>query len=236
MTYKPVYNSIIPPDSTIALGDVHGQYDLFVQFLDWVKGSGARVIMLGDLIDRSKNPGDDLRVLNRVRDLMQDPEQWGLASFTSVMANHECMLVNCADGYGCSDWVRNGGDWENFEALKEHVDWIRELPYYVTVGDTLFSHAGCFPGVNPEESMHSYMGREEFVWQRGAFLRKGPGFDRWSKTLKKCVFGHTPRGPEPYEVPNGVCIDTGAYHTGILTAHNVTDGAFWRFTDERGRV
>ena len=197
MAHTTTYNSTIPPDSTIALGDVHGQYDLFVQFLDWVKDSGARIVLLGDLCDRAKNPGDDLRVLNRVRDLMQDPEQWGLASFTSVIGNHEMMLVNAADGYGWSDWVRNGGDSENWESLKEHAEWIRELPYYVTVGSTLFSHAGTFFGEDPEMSMRSFMLREQFVWNRGSFLKKGPGFEQCSKTLKKCVFGHTPRVPEP---------------------------------------
>jgi hypothetical protein len=231
-----IYNTTIPPDSTIALGDVHAQYDLFVQFLDWVKGSDARIVLLGDLCDRAKTPGDDLRVLERVRDLMQDPEQWGLASFTSVLGNHEAMLVNAADGYGWRDWVRNGGDWENFESLKEHVEWIRELPYYVTVNDTLFSHAGAFYGEDPGMSMRSNANREDFVWNRGSFLRKGPGFEQWSKTLKKCVFGHTPRGPEPYEVPDGVCIDTGAYHTGTLTAYNATVRTFWKFTDEREGV
>jgi serine/threonine protein phosphatase 1 len=236
MTYTPAYNSTIPPDSTIALGDVHAQYDLFVQFLDWVKGSNARIVLLGDLCDRAKNPGDDLRVLNRVRDLIQDPDQWGLASFTSVFGNHEKLLVDAADGYGWSDWVRNGGDYKNLESLKEHVEWIRELPYYVTVGSTLFSHAGTFFGEDPEASMHNDMAREDFVWNRGSFLKKGPGFDKWSKTLKKCVFGHTPKGAEPYAIPNGVCIDTGAFHTGVLTAYNVSNDTFWKFTDEGVKV
>lgn len=226
------FTSDIPADSTIAVGDVHGQIELLERFLAWVKDSGARVILLGDLIDRAKNPGDDLKVLERVQELIQDPESWGLASFTSLRGNHETMFIDAAEGYGLRDWRSNGGDWDNLDAMAPHAVWLRELPYYVTVGDTLFSHAGVFPGESPKDSMYFPMSREKFVWNRGSFLTVGPQFEKWSKTLKKVVFGHTPQSALPYQVPNGICIDTAAYHTGTLTAYNSTYNTFMSFDAE----
>lgn len=225
------FSDNIPPDSVIALGDVHGQYALLVQFLNWVKDSDARVILLGDLVDRGRYPGDDLYVLSKVQQLCEDPESWGLASFTCVQGNHERMLINAIDGYGYSDWVRNGGDWENLTELAKYRTFLDTLPYYVTVGDTLFSHTGGFHGLNPAESLHSFTNREELVWSRDA-AKLGSGLAKWSNTLRKSVFGHTPKSPLPYVVDDSICIDTGAFQTGTLTAYNSTYNTFVSFDVE----
>lgn len=226
------YTDRISPGDVIAVSDVHGCYYQFNQFLDWVRDSEARVIVCGDLIDRGPN---DPEVLNRVHNLIQDPESWGLASFISLMGNHEAMFLNAIEGHGWSDWVNNGGDVENLELLEPHAEWLRKLPYYVTVGDTLFSHAGVFPGKDPQESMYSHAMREDFIWNRGPFLRVGPQFESWSKTLKKVVFGHTPKFEEgtglPYRIPNGVCLDSGCFFSGALTAYNATTDTFMQFTN-----
>jgi hypothetical protein len=48
------------------------------------------------------------------------------------------------------------------------------------------------------------------------------------------VFGHTPKigvgEGKPYTIPDGICVDTGAYFTGVLTAYNVTQDLFHEFT------
>lgn len=221
-----VHNDTIFPGDVIALGDIHGMARLYHQFLEWVKDSQAQVVLLGDLIDRGE---DDLTVLNRTRDIMQDPEGWGLQSFTVLRGNHEQMFLNAAGGYGWNDWVRNGGDWENFEQLKTHVDWVSQLPYFMITGDTMFAHAGCYPGKDPQEFMTTHYLREQFVWMREPFLTRGPGFEQWNPNLKKIVFGHTPQSALPYRVPNGICIDTGAFHTGVLTAYNATQDTINQF-------
>jgi serine/threonine protein phosphatase 1 len=223
------YNDVIEERDVLACGDIHGMSHLYFQFLDWVRDSGARVVLLGDLIDRGP---DDFTVLNRTRDLMQDPESWGLQSFTVTRGNHEQMFLNAIDGYDMECWIRNGGDYENLHLLIEHEDWIRQLPYYVTVGDIMFSHAGCYPGEDPALSMNSHIRREEFIWMRQPFLSEGPQFEKWNPNLKKIVFGHTPRGPLPYRIPNGICIDTGAFQTGTLTAYNATQDTFCQFETE----
>lgn len=223
------YSTIIEPGDVLSCGDIHGRFDLFSQFLNFVKGSDARVILLGDLIDRGP---DDLSVLQRTFELIHDPESWGLHSFIAIRGNHEQMFIDACDGY-LGDWARNGGDYENLNKLEPHADWIRQLPYYVTVGDTMFSHAGCYPGRDPADYMGSFHLREQFIWMRQPFLTDGPQFEKWNPNLKRIVFGHTPKfdGPEegkPYEIPNGVCIDSGAYFTGTLTSYNATRNTLWQ--------
>jgi serine/threonine protein phosphatase 1 len=220
------YNDTIDEGDVIAVGDIHAMARLYYQFLDWVQGSRARVILLGDLIDRGE---DDLTVLNKTRDLMQDPESWGLESFTVLRGNHEQMFLNALDGYGWSDWLRNGGNWEDIELLKPHAEWIRQLPYYVTINDIMFSHAGCYPGEDPALSMNSLTRQEEFIWMRQPFLTYGPQFEKWNPRLNKIVFGHTPKSPLPYRIPQGICIDTGAFQTGVLTSYNATQDTFCQF-------
>lgn len=229
MLFNYNFCDVIPEDSVIAVGDIHGCYQQYYEFLDWVKGSGARVILLGDMIDRGP---DDLAVLERTRDLLLDPESWGLESFVALRGNHEQMFLNAHEGCGWEDWVANGGDWINFERLRPHAEWIQELPYYVTVGDTLFSHAGCYPGENPEKFMKSHFLREQFLWIREPFLSRGPEFEKWNPDLKKVVFGHTPASSLPYRIPNGVCIDTMAFRSGTLTAYNATYDTFNQFDIE----
>jgi hypothetical protein len=68
----------------------------------------------------------------------------------------------------------------------------------------------------------------------------GPKFEDWNPGLKQVIFGHTPKfgvgEGKPYTIPQGICIDTGAYWTGILTAYNVTQEVFMEFTAEPAPV
>jgi len=228
MSIDFVFSEVIPEDSTIALGDVHGQIDLLEQFVDWVRNSGARIVLLGDLCDRAKNPGDDLRVLELVRELCEDPDKFGLASCTSLQGNHERLLLNALEGHGYSDWVRNGGDYENLENFREYEPWLHSLPFFVTVNDTLFSHTGGFYGVDPAIFLDSEDAREQLVWAREA-PSKGSGLEKWRSTLKKSVFGHSPKSAMPYRVGDAICIDTCAFDTGVLTAYNSTYSTFTQF-------
>ena len=221
---------IIDPGDVIAVGDIHATAEPYLKFLDWVRDSGAHVILLGDLIDRG---GDDLIVLELTRSLLEDPSRNGLESFTVIRGNHEQMFLNALEEPGAAlDWIRNGGNIEELEGLKKHAEWIRELPYYVTIGDTLFAHAGCPPGKDPQTMMGTNYLREQFLWMRHPFLELGPQFEKWNPSLKKVVFGHTPKSAYPYKIPGGICIDTGAYTTGFLTAYNATKSTFFQIEPE----
>ena len=222
----------ISPGDVIAVGDIHGRYDLLEQFLEDVQGSLACVILLGDIIDRG---GDDTKVLNVVSSLLREPDLIGLSNFFCLMGNHEAMFVDAVTGTGhqWSLWLHNGGNFEQYGEMQEHLEWLAELPVYMTVGDTLFTHAGIVPGRDPYELVDK--GKvDTLLWMREPFLSRGPEFEKWNPELKQVVFGHTPKFGEgeglPYTIPDGICIDTGAFFTNCLTAYNVTKQTFYQFT------
>jgi serine/threonine protein phosphatase 1 len=226
MTQTFNFSSTIKPGDVIAVGDIHGRFDLYELFLDHVRYSGATVILLGDLIDRGP---EDMAVLNRTRDLLFDPESWGLQSFYALRGNHEKMFMDAVEGYGIGLWYDNGGNIGEIDNLAYHKDWIGQLPIYMTVGETMFVHAGIYPGHNPAKAIADGK-TDNLVWMREPFLTCGPRFYAWSDNLKQIVFGHTPREAHmPYRIPHGVCIDTGAYFTGVLTSYNVTRDTFFSY-------
>jgi len=232
------YDIVVEPGDVIAVGDIHARYDLFEEFLNHVRGSQATVILLGDIIDRG---GQDVEVLNKVRQLLESPESEGLSNFFCLMGNHEGMFVDAMVGTSeeWSLWLRNGGNFEQFDEMREHLEWIAELPVYMTIGETMFIHAGFYPGKNPYDTINAGKA-DNILWMREPFLSMGPQFEKWNPDLKKVVFGHTPKYdcPEegkPYEIPDGICIDTGAFYTGVLTAYNVTRDTISQYKLEDSR-
>jgi serine/threonine protein phosphatase 1 len=156
------------------------------------------------------------------------------------MGNHERMFLNALDDPSSYVlWVQNGGNYDQVgEIEREHKEWIRELPLYMTIADTLFIHAGIYPGHDPAESIAEGRG-DALLWIRQPFLTYEPEFEGWNPRLKKVVHGHTPtifeEPPQDY-IPvvagQRVNIDTGAYSKprGRLTAYNVTQNTFHQFS------
>jgi serine/threonine protein phosphatase 1 len=219
-----VFEPTVELGDIIAVGDIHARYDLFEKFLDHVRGTEATVVLLGDIIDRG---GDDIRVLNKVKELLDDPEKEGLSNFFCLMGNHEGMFVDALTGTSSSLllWLQNGGNFEQYDEMSEHLEWVADLPVYMTIGETMFIHAGFYPGKDPFDTINA--GKcDNILWMREPFLTCGPEFEKWNPELKNVVFGHTPQGPLPYTIPSGICIDTAAFQTGILTSYNVTRNTF----------
>lgn len=236
---KPLALPPLPPKSTvkpgdvIAVGDVHGCYDLLAKFLEFVQGTEACVILLGDIIDRG---GKDIEVLNVVSSLLKEPESIGLSNFFCLMGNHEAMFIDACTGPSSSTilWLQNGGNFEQYGEMQEHLNWLEDLPIFMTIGETMFIHAGFFPGKDPVDTINSG-GTENLLWMRHPFITYGPEFEKWNPSLKRVVFGHTPRNDgAPYEIPGGgICIDSGAYFTETLTAYNATQDTLYQFSSAK---
>lgn len=228
-----IFDDTIERGDIIAVGDVHARYDLLSKFLDHVRGSEAIVVFLGDIIDRG---GQDLEVLNKMRQLLVDPETEGLTNVFCLMGNHEAMFVDAITGSGSEYllWLQNGANFEQYGEMQDHLDWVADLPVFMTIGETMFIHAGIIPSKDPVDSINKGQ-TDRLLWMRSPFLEEGPRFEKWNPDLKQVIFGHTPKLPgekncgKPYTIPSGICIDSGAYFTNVLTAYNVTKNAFYQF-------
>jgi serine/threonine protein phosphatase 1 len=226
------YDNTISPGDVIAVGDIHGRLDLLDVFLEKVRDTGATVILLGDLIDRGT---DDLGVLERVEKLLEEPEAWGLEAAYALRGNHEQMYLDACEGFDVGTWANNGGKYLELEQLSLHSNWIRNLPIYMVVGDTMFIHAGVFPGVDPADNLEGRV--ERLVWIREPFMTVGPQLEKWTNKLKRVVHGHTPFFEDEQlgqvnvsQKGDRIGIDSGAYFTDILTSYNSTQNTFNKYT------
>lgn len=196
----------------VAIGDVHGCASLLEEVLQPHFHSGAELIFLGDLIDRSPEPDGDRRVVERIRTLQEEPGRFGLAGVTVLRGNHEQMLLDAlAEDEPDVDtdlWEWNGGNTDLLPFYREHRAWLQNLPLTAVRGDYLFVHAGVRPGLPLQQQC-----ADDLLWIRGAFLHRPHGLPY------TVVHGHTYRSDfQVIHLPHRIGIDTGAFLSGKLTA------------------
>ena len=197
--------------AVVAIGDVHGCASLLQEAIWPHLGSGAELIFLGDLIDRSPESDGDQQVIELVRELQDTPEAYGLAGVTVLRGNHEQMLLDAMaeeePGKATDLWLMNAGDPEFLPVAREHQDWLEALPLMAIRGSYLFVHAGVRPGIPLAEQK-----ADDLLWIRQTFLSRDHGMPF------TVVHGHT--FSSDYKVtylPHRIGIDTGAFISGKLT-------------------
>ena len=208
----------------IVVGDVHGQVHLLKALRLMLQDTGVNLLFLGDLMDRAENKGDDLRVLEIIKDLRENPQRQGLNSCDSLMGNHEAMFLDACRNYAAIGlWEQNGGDVDSFGDLSLHKQWLSELPLYKKVGQTLFVHAGIRPGINLK-NQHP----QDLVWIRDPFLAAQ---DFRCHGIKRVIHGHTPNFCGGVQVThNRINLDSGAFHTGLLSVYNHRSGEIFQIS------
>lgn len=213
-----------------AIGDVHGRYDLLRLLLDKIEAHSNAlpptrslyVLFVGDLVDRGPQSAE---VLAMLYDLQTRTDH-----VIVLLGNHEEAMLQALDGDmdALRGWLGVGGrdtlksfgiaplrpDEDRRAYLqraraaipREWIAWLRKLPLSVQSGDYYFVHAGVRPGVALDRQT-----RNDMLWIREDFLE-----DRRDHGAV-IVHGHsvTPR-TEIRE--NRICVDTGAYRTGLLSA------------------
>ena len=192
--------------NTIAIGDVHGSYSVLLETLEPLFDTQSELIFLGDLFDRSPEPGGDFKVLELVYDMHQHPEDYGLSNVECLMGNHEHLLLEALDGdYEC--WYMNGGDIGFLQSLvsrPDYIKWIQERPLYIIRDDYLLVHAGVRPDISlTDQAAH------DFMWIR-------PDPNQPHNLPYTIVHGHTIHNDVTY-YRDRVAIDTGAFHSGKLS-------------------
>src|SRR5688572_26357995 len=228
-----------PGARAYAVGDIHGRLDLLDMLLARIEADIAArppkrtfIVFLGDLIDRGPESAGVVERLRTYRPSRAKP--------IFLTGNHEEVLlrmlageknilpswlkfggVQCAQSYGLDPVALQRLDEEAALQLlqakvpRAHREFLESFADTFRFGDYLFVHAGIRPGVALEEQ-----DRFDLRWIREPFLS-----DAKTHGLM-VVHGHT-IVERVEERPNRIAIDTGAYHSGVLTALAVEDQQRW---------
>ena len=214
MTNTTFPNALCRPSvPTFAIGDVHGQAEIFARVLDHAaklmdSGRAANVVILGDIIDRGPDSLLCLQLLSQFR-----------RSYKSdlLMGNHEQLMFATLHGdndlsdWAASNWIRNGGIWAFQNPDNATTSGITKTlsdlglsldawNAYSQSGNVLFVHAGIQAGQTASQTAKFLMAPKlalprtsgeshpHWAWIRNGFLESDtPLKDHF------VVHGHTAR-------------------------------------------
>ena len=185
----------------LAISDIHGNLEKFEKLLEIVQYNKDldQLLLLGDYIDRGPN---SRAVLDKVIQLKKE-------GAIALIGNHEKMMIDAFNGdpMNLKRWYYNGGikTLQNYgyeiemddaeywyttdempkliqmnDNISDHIEILKEFPYYYETDTHIFVHAGVHP-VTPIESTEPHT----LVWIREEFHNGYTG-------EKSVVFGHTP--------------------------------------------
>ena len=203
-----------------------------MKLVDFIQCSpDDKLFFLGDLIDRGERSADVVR--------------WVMENnHTCLRGNHEQMCLEAYDSKQGSlvwkGWMMNGGtntlaSYGDNGLPKEHLEWMKQLPLYLDLGDAWLVHAGLNPNMPLE-----LQGAAEFCWIREEFHSATEAFF----DDKIIITGHTITFVFPNVTPGSLVlgkgwlgIDTGAYHpkSGWLSALDLDSATVYQcntFTNE----
>lgn len=210
------------------IGDIHGRLDLYEALIQAIEhecaassAAEARVVLLGDLVDRGPNSAGVLsrtrawQQTRNVRVLAGNHEEMFLQSFTRPEALRHFLKHGGREtllSFGLSSKQMRNLELEDlFVMLPDLVpqaerDYIAAFEEMVIAGDYAFVHAGIDPARPIKEQK-----RSDLLWIRDRFL------DHDGPLPKVIVHGHTIFG-KVMDCGNRIGIDTGAFRSGVLTA------------------
>lgn len=212
------------PNRLVAIGDVHGCLGALTQLLREIgPRAGDHLVFVGDYVDRGP---DSAEVLDKLILLARGASDGGY-DVTFLRGNHEQMMLDARDG-GTGDlqlWLRNGGrttldsyaarlpqseawigrPWATIVA-EDHWRFIEATKLHLVVGRYVFVHGGLDPSLSPGQNLLR-PNLTALLWER-RHLEAGADLSAWRGSVVVC--GHTIQA-EPLNLPELVCIDTGAF-------------------------
>jgi serine/threonine protein phosphatase 1 len=210
------------------IGDIHGRLDLLQQLQAQIVADAAgfpgekTLVYLGDYIDR----GDESK---EVIDLMLQQPLHGFET-VHLLGNHEQTLLDFLQHpHDVTSWLHYGGretllsygvpvgfatgaqDIDRMHAELEqrlpaqHLEFYQQLKLFHISGKYGFVHAGIRPGIPL-----GAQAKDDLLWIRDEFTG--------SKQMHELVIvhGHTITAEVEFH-DNRIGIDTGAFHSGVLT-------------------
>lgn len=231
-----------------AIGDIHGQFDLFCQAHERIARDAAQygpapVIHLGDIVDRGPQSSG---VITQLRKGISEGEDWIVLCgnhdrmFTKFMADPHWIDPRLSGGQNwlhprvggaatlASYGVKNAADRPiapvHTEALDrvppEDLAFLAALSLWHRIDDLLFVHAGIRPNV-PLPAQEP----EDLLWIREPFLS-----DRTDHGVL-VIHGHTAL-PAPIHYGNRLNIDSSAGYGGPLSAVVIEGREVFLLTDQ----
>lgn len=232
-----------------AVGDIHGfsgALDHAVKLIDADGGADAKVVFLGDYVDRGP---DSSGVITRLIDGIAAGRDW-----TCILGNHDRMFARFLDdatqhderilshkpwlnpslgggqtllSYGLENVAARGTD-DLYDEAKirvpaEHIAFLEGLPLYHETDELIFVHAGIRPGIPLAQQSE-----DDLIWIRDPFLTDTRDHG------KLIVHGHTAR-PVPEAWPNRINLDGGTGFGNPLYPA-VWDGGEWFLLTDEGRM
>lgn len=207
----------------IALGDIHGEYDKLYSLYNDIKNIKARLVFLGDYIDRGDKSKEVIDLLIEIQKEKPDT--------IFIKGNHEDFLEitftsndQIMQSWAYKVWMNNGGlatlasyDFPSTQLRKvlesfnecisqDHMNFYKELQVYFETDKLFFVHAG----VNLNKPFKLNTAEEDFLWIRPPFGNRYP-------LNKKIIHGHTPNSSGIVVTDSRICVDTAAYRGGKLT-------------------
>lgn len=203
----------------IAIGDIHGCLSAFQGLLEQIDPQpDDTIVLLGDYIDRGR---DSKGVIDRVLQLQEE------CKVIALRGNHEEMMLDAMDGQASPlAWMVNGGDKtldsydsEAFEKVpKSHEIFLRSTQLYHEMDDFFFVHANYLQGVPLVRQTTDVL-----LWRRLDTDMPGPHISG-----KTAVVGHTYTLNEVFDAGHLVCLDTGCFAGGCLSAMEMRSRRVWQ--------
>lgn len=178
-----------------AISDIHGEYQLFQELLQYFDPEQHQLVLIGDLNDRGPNSKEALLLGKKL------VEEQGAVYLRGNHEEYFLQFLNKPEDWYPS-YVRNGGK-ETMESLlhkgateeyspteialmirsryPELIEFLTTLPLYYEWQDYIFVHAG----VDLTKADWHDTAPKDFIWIREPF-HTGK-----NQTGKKIVFGHT---------------------------------------------
>lgn len=232
---RPIETITERPRYVYAVGDIHGCLAQLQELEQTITqdiarhGEPALVVYLGDMIDRGPASAGVLDHLMSKKDypaimLAGNHEEMLLDFIADPNPRHawlayggaETLLSYNLDSTTLFDRGRSGAQARLLSYIPpEHLDFIRSRPVCVTLPGITLVHAGMQPDRHVVQQL-----QQDMMWMR----LPSPAFEG-PQPFGLLVHGHTPAA-EPLIEPYRICVDTGAFATGILTAARIdADGA-----------
>ena len=236
----------------IILTDIHGNFDTMMALLDLIpqEEKDKGIVICGDLIDRGPKSMEIVQwcIDNKIQVVKGNHEEM-MVDESQLVLNFRAKTGLIPKGNAGSLWTVNGGyealqsyesydednkddrglptRWFDYESFKEHVEYFRNLPYYLEFPEIqneqgrylVVSHSNIGNVWGFRNSSHKQE-KDRFIsevsWGRPTKIKDVPEIYN--------VIGHTPQAHGPRIRKTYANIDTGCFWTkqgdgcGILTA------------------